>query len=840
MTNLLSTALDCRGFNLSSIPATEDGEKRPGLSKWKTYQTRLPTVDELKAWFASERTGIGLVTGAVSGNLEFLDFDSHEAFVEFRELAKAAELGDVVERLYLEQTPRGAHLAWRCDTIAGNQKLAFVYERDKHGNILTDEYKNPKMKTLIETRGEGGFIIIAPSGGRVHPTGKPYTLISGSLATIPVITQEERQELFSLARTLGEVKKEQQADRSEPHEPGSNGDRPGDLFNARATWEEVLAPHGWRRVYERGGVSYWRRPGKDRGISASINFQGSGLLYVWSTSTLFESERGYSKFSAYTLLTHAGDFKKAAESLISAGYKNTRTGKNKSPHQLSSLPERESEYLVIPVDKDKIEPFPVEVLPNPLRNWVHAGARAMCCPPDFLAVPALTLAGAAIGKTRLIEIKKGWRESTNIFSAVTASPGSKKSPALAAASAPFRARQQVLYVAYEKKLAEYELALAQYEIDITQWKKASGKGTAAANQKPQPPDEPSLAQVFTTDTTVEAQAPLLKNNPRGVVNLSDELTAWVRSFNQYKSGRGTDRQAWLSFWSGSQVLVNRKTMKPIVLNAPFVAVTGCLPPDVLPDLSDERGREDGFVHRVLFSFPDPVPQQWTEDEIAADILTQYQEFFSALFALQPALTENGEMDPVVLTLSPLAKNEWRAWITAHYEEQTSEKFPIYLKGPWAKLEGYCARLALILHCCREAAGETNSVEIEEQDITAAWALIDYFKSHAKRVYSHLRTTPADRRAEAVTTWMRDHGGQATVRDLVTYRVANIQKSSEAKQLLKDLVDRGSGVFVKRGKREIFTLHSLSTQQLDENLEESECYPLNHVSAATQQFVEISL
>jgi hypothetical protein len=35
-------------------------------------------------------------------------------------------------------------------------------------------------------------------------------------------------------------------------------------FNTRVTWPELLEPDGWTLVYERGGVGYWRRPGKDR------------------------------------------------------------------------------------------------------------------------------------------------------------------------------------------------------------------------------------------------------------------------------------------------------------------------------------------------------------------------------------------------------------------------------------------------------------------------------------------------------------------------------------------------------------------------------------------------
>src|SRR5262249_2960049 len=154
------------------------------------------------------------------------------------------------------------------------------HERDDQGKILGDDKGHPKIQTLIETRGEGGFCIIAPSWGSVHESGQPYTLVNGSFATITTITPEERQDLFTLARSFNEVvgTTREESSRTRGRAPG--GGRPGDLFNARATWEEILSPHGWTKVFERNGEAYWRRPSKDRGISATTNYQGSDLLYV--------------------------------------------------------------------------------------------------------------------------------------------------------------------------------------------------------------------------------------------------------------------------------------------------------------------------------------------------------------------------------------------------------------------------------------------------------------------------------------------------------------------------------------------------------------------------------
>ncbi len=84
-------------------------------------------------------------------------------------------------------------------------------------------------------------------------------------------------------------------------------------------------PRGWEQAFETdGGVRHWTRPGKDCGTSATTGYdpEGSGrdLFYVFTTSAPpFEPGRGYSKFTAYTLFAHGGDFRAAARAVASRG-----------------------------------------------------------------------------------------------------------------------------------------------------------------------------------------------------------------------------------------------------------------------------------------------------------------------------------------------------------------------------------------------------------------------------------------------------------------------------------------------------------------------------------------
>ena len=312
------TARQASAAGISVVPIRPDGTKQPSLAGWREYQKRRATEIELERWFASRAPGIAFITGAVSGNLEALDFDDHRTFeawvLRVQQNPVLAALYDHVAKGYLESTPAGGrHLLYRCEQVEGNQKLA-------------SQPDGEKRKTLIETRGEGGLIIVAPSRGQVHPSGKSYLLQRGGISSIRTITAHQRSLLFAVARAFDQTPPVYRSSlpprASLPVEKSRvESLRPGDLFNQQASWEDILIPHGWQCVRICGSEGYWRRPDKrGPGMSATTNHDGHDLLYVFSTSTAFESEKGYTKFSAYALLNHQGDFSAAARELVERGY----------------------------------------------------------------------------------------------------------------------------------------------------------------------------------------------------------------------------------------------------------------------------------------------------------------------------------------------------------------------------------------------------------------------------------------------------------------------------------------------------------------------------------------
>ena len=354
---LHSAAMDYLAAGLCALPARR-AEKRPAVGQWKQYRKRLPTEAELSAWFANSPEAVCILCGQASGQAEIIDFDGGgELFAAWRDRIPA----DLRDRLVVERTQSGGyHVFYRCaGTVCGSMKLAqrkqpvaedAIYSKKnqeivrvggKEYQVRRDPGGSPfVILTLIETRGEGGLFLCAPTDG--------YAVIQGDLCSPPVLTEAERDVLLQTACDLneylppvvngpthmsgsGDVGQQTASSVEHPGCASHNADRPGDEFNKRGDVRAVLDRHGWS-LEKPGENEYWRRPGKDCGTSATLKVcDGVPILFVFSTNAQpFEDQRGYTPFAVYCLLEHNGDWAQAARSLSLLGYGGD--GLPESPH----------------------------------------------------------------------------------------------------------------------------------------------------------------------------------------------------------------------------------------------------------------------------------------------------------------------------------------------------------------------------------------------------------------------------------------------------------------------------------------------------------------------------
>jgi hypothetical protein len=290
-TSLLPSALAYRESGLSVLPAVRL-QKRPRLPGWKEFQLRIPQEHQIVEWFSKPEDAICVVTGQVSGNLEMLDFDrGGDRFEAWKEQIPP----ELFARIVIETSQSGGkHVIYRCsEPINGNMKLAMGF-------------RDGAMVTLIETRGEGGLFLCAPTLG--------YSLEQGSLTEIPVLTPQEREILLETAWSLNEYLPTADVPADSQFVPEN---RPGDDFNNRGDIRALLIKHGWTLV-KKAENELWRRPGKANGWSASLKDKS---FYVFSGNAApLEPNRAYSPFAVYAWLEFGGDFEMAARMLRQQGY----------------------------------------------------------------------------------------------------------------------------------------------------------------------------------------------------------------------------------------------------------------------------------------------------------------------------------------------------------------------------------------------------------------------------------------------------------------------------------------------------------------------------------------
>lgn len=295
--SLLPTALRYLRAGVSIIPCNVT-TKAPTINSWKSFMGKRPSPKDLVKWFGDDKnTALAVIGGEVSGNLEIMDFDAPELFPRWAASVSRKD-SKLLNRLVMSRTQSGGyHVYYRTDSVGRNTKIARSEDR----------------KTLIETRGIGGYVIAPPS--------QRYAWFNLSLESIPVINKEERNLLFISAEQFNFEEEEIDAFPPQIQHKENVGTRPGDLYNAAGNISSVLIKHGWRYIYNRAETQYWCRPGKEFGISATFNYKGCNKFYVFSSNAYpFAPGHTYSPFAVYTLLEWQGNWKIAAADLANRGF----------------------------------------------------------------------------------------------------------------------------------------------------------------------------------------------------------------------------------------------------------------------------------------------------------------------------------------------------------------------------------------------------------------------------------------------------------------------------------------------------------------------------------------
>jgi hypothetical protein len=347
-------------------------------------------------------------------------------------------------------------------------------------------------------------------------------------------------------------------------------------------------------------------------------------------------------------------------------------------------------------------------------NWMEAPTAA------YLVVLLSAIASCCDPRTRII-VKESinFIEPAIIYGGIVTESGQRKSPILNAILDGVKQLQ-----AEEEE--RYQLAKADYDGEYQTWLRQKDTLPEAQWKDSEPTAPNGLKEYFIDKTTIEAIDRIKGEQPdTAFLWIKDELSGLFGSYGAYKKGKGDDRESVLSSWNGRGIKKNLKGGERVFVPYDAMSIIGAIQDTTLQrlmgDLDDAQGEWGRFLWTLIPLKALRLPRADTKFQLA---------FLKSLYQ----------------NIRSLAPQQYRFDAEAqqlydnfHWQlEQRRVAHPQPgMRAAISKMEGYTARLALVLHLIweLEAGHATPSLLIPSARVTSAIALAEFFLSQVTLIHS---------------------------------------------------------------------------------------------------------
>jgi Protein of unknown function (DUF3987) len=477
----------------------------------------------------------------------------------------------------------------------------------------------------------------------------------------------------------------------------------------------------------------------------------------------------------------------------------------------------------IPTKLAKVADFSLEFLPPSIGPWVGDISERLQCPPDYVAVTALTALGALIGRRIGIKPQQrtDWLEVPNIWGCFVGKPGLLKSPAMMEALKPLHHLEAEAARAHAAALVDHQAALAEFKLhksvkesvlkDALKKKVSESvvslgdftslKGAIKEAQKEDPlglgtgPEEPKPIRYRTNDSSYEAIGALLVSNQSGLLVERDELVSLLKHLDREE--QCVARGFYLSGWSGTQPYTfDRITRGHVHVEAVSIGVLGNTQPTKIAEYVRRANADgaggDGLIQRFGgLVWPDE-PVGWKNvdewpDSVKRDVVWGIFERISKLTETEALKlgAVRGTYDKIpFVRFDEKAAAEFLDWRTGLERRLRSDELSPALEGHVAKYRKLVPALALIDHLV-----EAGASDVGKESLLRALAMAEYLETHARRVYGATDSVDIIA-AEAILTHIR----RGDLKDGFTAR--DIQRHGWSRLTDRDHIQRGLDLLVE--------------------------------------------
>lgn len=668
--------------NLSLIPIGD--QKKPSIL-WKKYQSEIITKEEFSKHYDSAK-GIGIITGF--NNLEVIDVDlkvlsslkeQQDFWNELISFCKD-NIDDFDKKFVIYKTVnKGYHIIYRCNKIEGNKKIARLIGQ---------------TEAIIESRGIGGYVFVYDN-----------QISELSYTDIKEIDEQDREILWQICKTFN-----YQEDTIKPEPKIEKEYKEQDIstwndYNDKTSIFDIIS-NDFDIIRTLSNKYIIKRPGS-KSLHSGYVYKDSGCMFLFSTATCYPHEKLLSPFAAYTYKNHNGDFKASSSDLYHKGF-GSRLVKE---IEIKDKPNIEINDLV----------FPIDIFPLPMQSYIIECNKTLNSSIDYMGCSMLWLASVIIGNSVEIEVKKGWTEISTLWIALVGKAGIGKTPSISNIINPLLTlnnKEIKHYIKQKEKFDAYE-KLDKKEKEYKEEIK-----------------DPKKTQFIANDITIEALVDLHQESKNSVGVFKDELAGWFKDMNKYRAG--SDLEFWLSSWSGKAVNLNRKTAKSSFVDKPCVPVLGGIQPNIFNSFYTEENKDNGFVDRMLLSYPDLHIDKYSEKDIDNDLLEWFNNsiinFYNTIKYKVINFDNNGDIVSNTAYFDQEAKKEWVRIFNEITEIQNSDSENEYMKSMLPKQKTYIPRFSLLLNALNNLYDNNgNILLVNKESLLKAEKLSKYFIAMAKKI-----------------------------------------------------------------------------------------------------------
>ena len=689
--------LDC-GYSLITV----GNNKMPNYA-WKTCQTTALSKEVFKKQYEyaggitkkdgtemQPTNGVGIVTGY--DNLEVIDIDL-KVFTSLPEQNKFWDellqflkdnIDDFDLKFVIYKTKnQGYHILYKCDTIQGNTKIA--------------KLKGMK-EAVIESRGVGGYVFIYDN-----------KISKLSYNEIQTITANDRSILWSICKTYDYVEEVQEIKHEKViHEYKEAEIKPWDDYNNKVSIFDIIG-EDFKIIRSLSDKYIIKRHGGES-VHSGYVYKNSGCMYLFSTATIYPNEQLITPFKAYAIKYHKGDFKTAGAEIYRLGYGTRIVPK---PKEIKEKIKIESNDLI----------FPIDIFPIHVQNYIMECHKTLDSRIDYMGCSMMWLLSVIIGNSMVMKVKNGWVEVPNIWIALVGQAGIGKSPSIENMIKPLLDINSREVKDYIKKSAKYDAYMELKEKEKENHEEVK---------------KPKKTQFIANDITLEALVQMHEENPNSVGVFKDELNGWFKDMNKYRAG--SDLEFWLSTWSGKSVSLNRKTSSSSFVDKPIIPVLGGIQPGILNLFYTDENKDNGFIDRMLLSFPNMVVEQFNDNEMEYSTIQWYNDlvvnFYQYVRNNLLNFNEYDDISPNVCIFLPDAKIEWKRIFNDITMVQNSDEENEYMKSMLPKQKSYIPRFAMIINTFNlyvQGVRDHRLLEVTKESMLKAEKLSKYFIAMAKKI-----------------------------------------------------------------------------------------------------------